>query len=312
MQQHQRYFTSHPASAAQARSFVAETLTTWQLDDRFDEVLQCVSELATNAIEHASPADRDFLVRVVCGDGRLRIEVGDKGGGTPAVRDATAEDCHGRGLFLVAELADDWGVAFHEEAGKTVWTEFKLNAPARAEDDSTLAPAPSATQAVSAGLFASLGVWTWIGVDGQGDPLGIVLLAHPPGRRQGEGDERIEQQMRTLADAFHLVEAGQPLTDIGPRVTLHPGARILLHSDGCRFAVQVPAHPRLARLLTQRGELAIAVGLDPLAIGAAPAEVDLYVDRGLPANRLRLGRARAAAPLHTHRPADAFGAAKSP
>ncbi|MFJ9710881.1 ATP-binding protein [Streptomyces sp. NPDC101234] len=313
-QPRERQFTSHPASAAHARSFVADALAEWGLDGQSDDILVCVSELATNAIEHAAPAGQDFLVRVSLGNERLRVEVRDQGDGIPTVRDATADDCHGRGLILVGALADDWGVAYGAGVSKTVWAEFKPCVPVPGHDAHTLTPArsePSAS-AVSAGLFASLGVWTWIGADGRGDPLGIVLLAHPPARRRGETSERIEWEMRSLADAFGLVEAGRPLTDIGPRVTLHPGARILLHPDGSPFAVRVPAHPRLARLLAERGELAIAVGLDPLAVGAAPAEVDLYVHCGLPSNRLHIGCARAATSPRARGVIHTFGAAKSP
>ncbi|WP_063742122.1 ATP-binding protein [Streptomyces yerevanensis] len=299
-QTRERHFTPHPASVAHARSFVADTLNAWELGDRLDDVRLCVSELATNAVEHATSAGQDFRVRVAHGEERLRVEVRDQGGGTPTVRHATTDDCHGRGLLLVAALADDWG-ASREGASTTVWAEFKLGASTAPLVDHTRVAARAATLPVSAGLFASLGVWTWIGADAHGDPLGIVLLVHPPARRHGETDERIEQQMRALSDAFGLVEAGKPLTDIGPRVTIHHGARILLRPEGSHFGVQVPAHPRLVRLLTERGELAVAVGLDPLAIGAPPAEVDLYVDRGLPANRLLLGRAQAAASLHAIR-----------
>ncbi|MEU6145681.1 ATP-binding protein [Streptomyces sp. NPDC047081] len=299
-QTRERHFTRRPASVAHARSFVAEALIAWELGDRLDDVRVCVSELATNAIEHGTSGGQEFRIRVTRGRERLRVEVHDQGDGIPTVRDAAADDCHGRGLFLVAALADDWG-ASREGADKAVWAEFKLETPAVPFDDHRLTRVHAEAVPVSAGLFASLGVWTWIGADAHGDPLGIVLLAHPSARRPGETAERIEQQMRALADAFGLVEAGKQLTDIGPRATIHRGARILLRPEDSPFGVQVPAHPRLARLLTERGELAVAIGLDPLAIGASLGEVDLYVDRGLAANRLLLGCAQAVAPLHAIR-----------
>lgn len=40
-----------------ARQFTRTTLDQWELDDRFDDVALVVSELVTNALRHALPAD---------------------------------------------------------------------------------------------------------------------------------------------------------------------------------------------------------------------------------------------------------------
>jgi anti-sigma regulatory factor (Ser/Thr protein kinase) len=65
-----------------------------------------VSELVTNAIEHArlQPDDRIELVARLRVDGSLRVEVRDPGRG---VRDHAAR---GLGMRIVDRVADRWGV----------------------------------------------------------------------------------------------------------------------------------------------------------------------------------------------------------
>ncbi|GAA3958776.1 hypothetical protein GCM10022384_09580 [Streptomyces marokkonensis] len=87
----------------------------------------CVSELATNALVHGVPPGRGFLVRLLpCGDG-VRVEVHDSGDGVPAVpqTDVREPGEGGRGLLLVSELADKWGVG-ERAPGKIVWCEVGI------------------------------------------------------------------------------------------------------------------------------------------------------------------------------------------
>jgi anti-sigma regulatory factor (Ser/Thr protein kinase) len=124
----ERKFARSAASVATARTFVTETLTEWHMGRRLDDVRLCVSELASNAVEHGVPAGRHFLVRVAHDDERVCVEVHDSGDGTPTVRRMTLADDRGRGLFLVNSVADEWGVASRRGPGKIVWAEFKLSA----------------------------------------------------------------------------------------------------------------------------------------------------------------------------------------
>jgi anti-sigma regulatory factor (Ser/Thr protein kinase) len=101
-------------------------LTDWAAAERGDDVLLCVSELATNALLHGVPAGRGFLLRLVLhAEGALRVEVHDSGPGEVGCPDPTpdADAEHGRGLLLVASLADKWGVG-ERNPGKIVWCEF--------------------------------------------------------------------------------------------------------------------------------------------------------------------------------------------
>ena len=64
------------------------------------------------------------------------VEVSDTGTGEVSVQDPAASDPHGRGLRVVAKLAQSWGV--HDNGprpGKTVW--FRLNVAADAPSAST-------------------------------------------------------------------------------------------------------------------------------------------------------------------------------
>jgi serine/threonine-protein kinase RsbW len=78
-----------------------------------------VSEVATNAVVHAGT---DFEVVVERNGALIRVEITDRGGGEPAVRDVKPRDRHGRGLRIVDVFSDDWGVRHAPDGtGKTVW-----------------------------------------------------------------------------------------------------------------------------------------------------------------------------------------------
>ncbi|KOV95390.1 ATP-binding protein [Streptomyces sp. NRRL B-3648] len=120
----QTFYRRDRRSVRLAREFVRETLTDWARTERSDDVLLCVSELATNALVHGVPAGRGFLLRLTLhGDGVVRAEVHDSGPGEVRTPERSPEAEHGRGLLLVAALADKWGVG-ERNPGKFVWCEF--------------------------------------------------------------------------------------------------------------------------------------------------------------------------------------------
>lgn len=111
--------------------FVARALLEWEVAHRAGEVLVCVSELATNAFLHGVPPGRGFRVQVWLNNaGLLRLEVHDSGDGVPRIPDAgaDADGESGRGLLLVSELADTWGVS-PRNPGKIVWCDFAVRGP---------------------------------------------------------------------------------------------------------------------------------------------------------------------------------------
>ncbi|MFG2908615.1 ATP-binding protein [Kitasatospora sp. NPDC048286] len=82
-----------------------------------------LGELFANAVQHSdAPDDRHIEVRFSLVNSRLRIEVHDASSGHPALHVAAPDDEHGRGLFLVNELAERWGCAYRPcGIGKFVW-----------------------------------------------------------------------------------------------------------------------------------------------------------------------------------------------
>ncbi|MFE9815745.1 ATP-binding protein [Streptomyces sp. NBC_00236] len=119
----ERFFRRERRSVRAAREFVRSALADWGFGEvRADDVLVCVSELATNALVHGVPPGRGYRVMLWLRDeGRVRVEVHDSGDGEPGVREPDGES--GRGLVIVEALADRWGVG-ERVPGKVVWCEF--------------------------------------------------------------------------------------------------------------------------------------------------------------------------------------------
>ena len=119
---HQLRLEAKGQSPARAREFTRRVLSGDPPEIR-EAALLLVSELVTNAVEHA----RSGVLLVLERDGRrLRVEVHDAGGPLPGRSEASGpRDEHGRGLHLVEALAQDWGVE-PGRPGKAVWFELAL------------------------------------------------------------------------------------------------------------------------------------------------------------------------------------------
>ncbi|MFF0215955.1 ATP-binding protein [Streptomyces vinaceus] len=128
-------FTAVPESVAAARSFTSRTLESWELTRRADDIRLCVSELASNAVEHGTHAlggRGAFLVRIDADDSHVRVEVEDDDPlATPCLNRSDKGDTGGRGMMIVASLATAWGFETCALTGKAVWSEF-LTSPTAA------------------------------------------------------------------------------------------------------------------------------------------------------------------------------------
>lgn len=112
---------AEPASVARARDFVTAQLLARQLAGRVDEARLVASELATNAVLHARTP---FTVTVGGHGSDVTVRVRDGSSRVPVPGTAVAMAASGRGLFLVGELSQNWGVTVEIDGGKSVWAQL--------------------------------------------------------------------------------------------------------------------------------------------------------------------------------------------
>jgi anti-sigma regulatory factor (Ser/Thr protein kinase) len=118
-----------PEAASEARHAL-DGLSGELPDGRMRDVRLLVSELVTNAVRHANLAAGDVIGLVIeVAEQKLRVEVHDSGGGfIPSTPSPDPARPSGWGLYLVAELADRWGVDSDERT--LVWFELDRRAAA--------------------------------------------------------------------------------------------------------------------------------------------------------------------------------------
>ncbi|MGW5214241.1 SpoIIE family protein phosphatase [Streptomyces sp. NPDC004051] len=104
------------------RADVTRQLAEWDLTEAGFTTELILSELVTNAIRHGTVPIHVRLLR----DRRLICEVSDGSSTSPHLRQATATDEGGRGLFLVARYAERWGTRY-TPTGKVIWAEQQLD-----------------------------------------------------------------------------------------------------------------------------------------------------------------------------------------
>ncbi|NNJ06538.1 ATP-binding protein [Streptomyces sp. PKU-MA01144] len=135
-------FSSTPRGARLARHLALHQLHSWGVPhgtEASETAAVLVAELAANAVTHGLVPGRDFELRLVLEPGKLIVDVSDprgecrpprpggKEGAGPGAEGGEGEG--GRGLVLVAALADRWSVLDRVPVGKTVRAELDL--PAR-------------------------------------------------------------------------------------------------------------------------------------------------------------------------------------
>ncbi|MFE8949483.1 SpoIIE family protein phosphatase [Streptomyces sp. NPDC007856] len=107
-----------PAAVPDLRAEVSAKLADWNLGETAFTTKLILSELVTNAIRYGTPPAHLRLLL----DTTLVVEVGDNSSTSPHLRYATDRDEGGRGIFIVAQLAERWGTRF-VPTGKIVWAE---------------------------------------------------------------------------------------------------------------------------------------------------------------------------------------------
>ena len=125
-----RRFDNERTAPGEARRFVRDQLTAWQVDAEVVELAQlCLSELVTNAVLHGGANSE---VTVELDDEVVTVLVTDSGG-VDDVRRVESDDpelVSGRGLALVEGLSSSWG-SEQTAQGTAVW--FELDASVDAD-----------------------------------------------------------------------------------------------------------------------------------------------------------------------------------
>jgi hypothetical protein len=118
-----RSFVCERRSSGRARQFVADRLMAWGRYTVVDDASIVVAELATNAVLHARS---EFIVALSSHGDAVRVSVRDASARLPAPQDPTPSSISGRGLVLVAAVAQRWGTELLPD-GKVVWAELSGN-----------------------------------------------------------------------------------------------------------------------------------------------------------------------------------------
>jgi PAS domain S-box-containing protein len=121
-------FEADVSAVVEARHLVSRHLTQLSMPERLvDDVVLTTSELLTNAIVHGlGPID----LRLRANNQEVLLEVQDRATFLPRKLRPTTEDEHGRGLQIVAVLADRWGTRATED-GKSVWCVLSVGGDGR-------------------------------------------------------------------------------------------------------------------------------------------------------------------------------------
>ncbi|MFF9344438.1 MULTISPECIES: SpoIIE family protein phosphatase [unclassified Streptomyces] len=116
---------SDPEALSSARHMIRAAVRAWGAGSRADEIELVADELMTNALMHTD-GGAIITLRVLPGaERRLRVEVEDRSSALPRRREAGEAGVSGRGLLLVDQLSDGWGVE-SRGGGKCVWCEFAV------------------------------------------------------------------------------------------------------------------------------------------------------------------------------------------
>ena len=121
-----RTIAPDPRLVSAIRHDIRTVLRRWNVETFVDDAQLLMSEVLTNAIEHADAA-KDITILVTWTRPVLRVEVHD--GGRETLPKATLPDPatsdRGRGLPLIDALSSAWGCAPAEPEGKYVWFELR-------------------------------------------------------------------------------------------------------------------------------------------------------------------------------------------
>jgi PAS domain S-box-containing protein len=232
-----RRLRPHPTSVGAGRRFIRQVLEEHRRDDLREAAELVISEAVTNALVHAG-TEVEVAARV--GRSGIRIEVRDGSPHLPATKNYADLAATGRGLQLLEQMVDRWGVEPHEE-GKTVWFELgtaEVPPPGRPTMEVDATAAPGATD-------------DCVGVE----LLGVPLLLHAAWQMQAEsllreyllarlddenGTDEIERHA-AASDAMALLQEQVPAPELDEDPDTLMAAAVEPYVSADRVVVRVPA-----------------------------------------------------------------------
>jgi serine phosphatase RsbU (regulator of sigma subunit)/anti-sigma regulatory factor (Ser/Thr protein kinase) len=198
------------AQVRNARVHVAERVRALGQDALVHAAQLVVSELVTNALLHGGGA---ATVRVSESPGGVRTEVTDSSRRPPVVAPAGERTLTGRGLHLVAAIAEQWGVELLDD-GKVIWADLTM-------------------AAYGAAPHAEARLETWLDrgwdADTSAEPRYRVALGEVPTDLLRDAKSHVDNLVRE----FSLAAAG---ADSGQTATLPPDLARLIDTIEGRFA----------------------------------------------------------------------------
>jgi PAS domain S-box-containing protein len=233
-----RRLAPHPASVGECRRFIRQVLLESSREHLCDAAELVTSEVVTNALVHAGTEVK--IAARLRPDG-VRVEVSDGSAHLPTTKNYASLAATGRGLQLLEQMVDRWGVDPHAE-GKTVWFEIGTHDdPAAGAQAMEVDPEAADHGSSSAHLAVEL--------------LGVPLLLHSAWLMQAEsllreyllsrldddnGTDEIERHA-AASDALALLQEQVP----APVLDDDPGslmaAAVEPHVSAERVVVDVPA-----------------------------------------------------------------------
>lgn len=117
-----------PSIVPLARNWVGEVLRD-VAPHRLDDMILITSEYVTNSVRHSVAADGEQIhLRIQRTNGRIRLEVEDGGERATPEKGWTGDeaDDFGRGLAIVAMIADEMGDETTDAGGRLAWAVLKI------------------------------------------------------------------------------------------------------------------------------------------------------------------------------------------
>lgn len=123
-------FPPDPAAVSAVRRELRIRLRRAGIGSVADDIALVCQELMSNAVLHGCPdvpSAVTLTISVSRSDDRLRVGVRDPSEAMPTRQKLSSSRTSGRGLRLVDQLSERWGVETDQAGGKTVWAECALD-----------------------------------------------------------------------------------------------------------------------------------------------------------------------------------------